>query len=141
MSYAEGTEVPIERSKAEVERLLKKAGATQYFSGEVEDRFVVGCKLNDRLVRFQIPVPVPSKPVQRLDWINRETRRRWRCLALAIKSKLVVVESGIKSFEEEFLSDIVMADSKTVYEHVRQAIDDSYKTGKVRGPLLLGPAE
>lgn len=118
--------------------MLKKAGAIQFFAGETEDRYVVGCKLQGRLVQFTVPVPVPAKAGQRREWLDKETRRRWRCLALAIKSKLVVVESGIATFEEEFLSHIVMADRRTVYEHVKDAIEDSYQTGKVKGPLLLG---
>jgi len=45
-------------------------------------------------------------------------RQRWRALALAIKAKLEAVESGITGFEEEFLSHIIMADGKTIGEHI-----------------------
>jgi hypothetical protein len=145
MSYAEGTDVPVNRSREEVERLLKKAGAVQFFAGEAEDRFVVGCKMEGRLVRFTIPIPTiddspktcPDK--YRQSWADKEILRRWRCLVLSVKAKLSAVETGFKSFEEEFLADVVMADNRTVYEHIRDGIADSYSSGKVKGPLLLGP--
>ena len=44
-------------------------------------------------------------------------------MVLAIKAKLEVVESGIASFEEEFLAHIVNAAGVTVYQAIKNASD------------------
>ena len=47
---------------------------------------------------------------------SQEVRRMWRALALVIKAKLEAVESGITTFDEEFLAHIVMPDGCTIGE-------------------------
>lgn len=66
-------------------------------------------------------------------------RQRWRALALVIKAKLEAVESGITTFEEEFLAHIVMPDGMTVGNHVRPTIQAWYSGGQMR-PLLPPPS-
>lgn len=74
MSFAKGTIVPVERTRAAIEKLV------------------------------QTP----------------EHRRRWRALLLGIKAKLEYVQSGIATFDEEFLAHIVI-DDRTVFDRIREA--------------------
>jgi hypothetical protein len=76
------------------------------------------------------------KPEQRMKKLQSEEMRRWRALALAVKAKLEVVESGIATFEEEFMAHIVMPDGRTVGEHVAPRIEEAYTSGQ---PLALLP--
>ena len=66
---------------------------------------------------------------------EQATRQRWRALALVIKAKMEAVESGISEFEDEFMSNIVMPDGKTVAEHARPLIESAYRSGKVTALL------
>ena len=77
---AEGTSVPAERSKAEIERLLHRYGADQFVSGWREGQAVIGFRMNNRNVRFLIPMPDPSKLSR--DAYATRVRERWRAMVL-----------------------------------------------------------
>jgi hypothetical protein len=146
MAFAEGTTVPVAKTRAEIEALVAKHGASKFASGWTDDnRAAISFALKGRLVRFVLALPTEAEANkqrrrryyylsadQRARWIDGETRRRWRCLLLALKAKLEVVESGIATFDEEFLAHIVTADNLTVYEAIK--LQDS-------GIKLLGSAE
>jgi hypothetical protein len=66
MSFAENTSVPVERSKAELERLLAKYGAA-----------VTQFELRARLIRVTLPLAVEPLPV-RSDWWNHFRFRQAR---------------------------------------------------------------
>lgn len=144
--YAEGTDVPPERSRAEIEGTVRRYGAGQFLSGYSEDRAVVGFTAHGRQVRFIIMVPpaeafavtpggVKRNASQQRAARDAEERRRWRCLALSIKAKLEAVASEIVTFEDEFLAHIVLPGGGTVGDHIRPAIDTAYTTGTMP-PLL-----
>lgn len=116
--FAEKTGVPARKSLDEIERLVRKHGASSFVSGwEEGGAATVAFGLKGRLVRFRLqPPPTRGSSQQKFD---QETRRRWRCLLLAIKAKLEVVESGIATFEEEFLAHVVMADDVTIWERIQ----------------------
>jgi hypothetical protein len=135
--YAEGTEVPAPKTRAEIETYLQKRGATRFAFGYLEDRAGISFVANGRMVRFTVPAPYPEEKgiraralrLSKSNWridpgalaraIDEEDRRRWRCLLLAIKSKFTTVESGIETFEEAFLANIVTTDNMTVYERIK----------------------
>lgn len=152
MSFAEGTSVPIERSKAEIESMLIRYGADQFVSGWGEAEARIQFRANGRYVRFVLPLPPKTEKrfthQARYDWRPRtqgeavkaweaELRRLWRALALVVKAKLEAVQSGIVGFEDEFMAHIVMPDGKTVAEHARPMIASAYETGKML-PMLPG---
>jgi hypothetical protein len=145
VSFAEGTTVPVAKTRGEIEALVSKHGATRFASGWTEDRkAAISFAVKGRLVRFTLSLPTEDEakkirsrnwslgPDQRAKWIAGEERRRWRCLLLALKAKLEVVESGIATFDEEFLAHVVTPDNLTVYEAIK--LQDT-------GMRLLGPAE
>lgn len=139
MSYAYKTKVPVDRSRAEIEKLLQRAGADQFvvgWSGEQEAR--VQCRIQAKFIRFVLTMPNrEERGFRSEDGYQKEVRRRWRALTLIVKAKLEAVASGITTFEDEFMAHVVMPDGKTFAEHARPAITEAYKTGKVV-PLLPG---
>jgi hypothetical protein len=48
------------------------------------------------------------------------------------------VETGVKTFEQAFMADIVLPDNQTVYQHAHEALAQAYATGKMEGRLLRG---
>lgn len=125
MPYASDTEVPVERSKAQIEAMLRKHGATEYATGwsDLEDR--IQFRIHNSSIRFVLPKVKRDEYVhsttgrersrESVDrFIAQADRQRWRALYLVILAKLEAVEAGIAVFEEEFLAFIVMKDGRTV---------------------------
>lgn len=150
MSYAENTSVPVERSKAEIEGMLTRYGADQFVSGWSEREARIQFRAASRYVRFTITTPDPKEERftqdPRSSWrlrseesarkaYEQEVRRLWRALCLVVKAKLEAVSSGIATFEDEFMANIVMPDGKTVSEHARPMIAQAYEGGKVTALL------
>lgn len=139
MAYAEETKVPLEQSIAEIIGMLRKAGAQRIAQYEEPDRFTVTFQLDDRLVRFRVPLITEyrgpaahgnGRPVDRHKWIGQRNRQKGRALMLVIKAKLESVESEVETFEEAFLANVVLSDGATIYERVREPIAVEYRTGK-----------
>jgi len=146
--YAENTQVPIERSKAEVEKILVRYGATEFVYGTSTNKAMIMFKANNRLVRLVVPMPdqyaeeflkTETGRKRTQDAAEREykqeIRRRWRALCLSIKGKLEAVESGIMTFEEEFLANIVLPNDTTVAEFIIPQIQEVYDGGNM--PKML----
>lgn len=152
MSYAEGTSVTVEKSKAELDHLLAKAGAGQRLMGSDDDEgfaFVV-FTLEKRQVRLRIPLPFPTEkrfthePKGKLRPIEKQRaayeqgcRERWRQLVLLVKAKLEAIAIGISTVEREFLADLYLADGRTVHQAIAADIEQMFVDGKMP-KLLLG---
>lgn len=151
MNYASQTTVPAERSKSEIETMVRKYGADQFISGWSGTAAIIGFKMKDKMVKFHLPLPRPDDPkylktatgrvrgkstrAAAVREYEQEIRQRWRALLLVIKAKLEAVASGITSFEQEFLAHIVMSDGRTVSEWALPQVELMYQTGKM--PALL----
>jgi hypothetical protein len=144
MAYAANTTVPIDRSKAEIERVLTKYGATSFGYMTQGTRAIVMFEAHHRQIRFTLPMPDPKDDSYRRTPSGRmrqgesassayeqEMRRRWRALTLAIKAKLEAVDTGITEFEQEFLAHIVLPGNKTVGEMIMPSIEEAYHSGKI----------
>lgn len=154
MSYATGTEVPIERSKQQIESLLAQRGAEQFYSAwEKEGRAMVAFRHSGRMVRLELRMPDEDDPRYICDRNGRrkppakaraaleaEHRRRWRSLLLIIKAKFEAIETGITTFEDEFMASVMTADGKTVGEYMRPQLAEMYESGKMPSLLLPGVA-
>jgi hypothetical protein len=134
--YAEGTEVPAERSRAEIERILTRFGADQFGYGSKQDAAVIVFRANNRHVRFLLPMPEALPAGDKRD---REIRRRWRALTMCIKAKLESVATGIESFEESFMAHVVLPNGMTLAEHARPLIEQAYTDGKMPPLLTFNP--
>lgn len=154
MAYAENTEVSIEKSVAEIVGLIKRAGANRI--AQVEEPGVIAFQffLKDRMLRFKVQLPSPSDVAewnernhqyrsaeQRVKIAQQRQRQRARALLLVIKAKLESVESGVETFEEAFLSNIVTPDGDTVGDWLIPQIAQAYLTGRVPTRLLPAPED
>jgi len=148
MVYAEKTSVPVDRSKAEIEKTLTRYGADQFIYATKKDCAMIAFRMNEKFVRFVVPFPnpndekfikTPTGRIRRGNTVNeayeQEIRRRWRALALVIKAKLEAVDSGITLFEEEFMAHILLPNDQTVGEFMIPHIEEAYQKGKM--PNLL----
>lgn len=145
-TYAAKTTVSPERSRAELETVLKRYGATAFAYGYEEHRAVVTFKAAERFVRFEIAVPQledfrvgpgyrSRSSTQQHNARDQAERQIWRALVLVVKAKLEAVESGIVSFEEEFMAHLVLPDGSTVGQWMEPQIAEVYETGEM--PALL----
>lgn len=144
MTYAKDTDVPFERSISDIVGIVERAGADEIGQLTARDRFTLQFVLDDRLVRFRVTFPTAdeitklSGPRQDPVKVAAQWRRqRGRALLLVIKAKLESVASGVETFEQAFLSNVVMADDRTVYERIAAPIADEYATRRPTQQLLL----
>lgn len=138
--YAEGTKVPVEKSHIAVQKILKQYGASNSAYGEQGDTAAIVFTMKGRQYRIQIAYP-PLSDFEYAGKVKRtlaqmraareqETRRLWRALYMVVKAKLEAAQSGIVTFEQEFLAHTVLRNNQTVDEWIEPQLE----TGKV--PLL-----
>lgn len=155
--YAEGTNVPVAKSRAEIESIVTRYGAQRFASMLEHGRALIMFEANQRRICFELPLPHQSafkvrkvntshghfREVERSGieiekaW-EQACRQRWRALALVIKAKLEAVEAGISEFEDEFLSHIVMPNGKTVGRWLKPQLAEVYETQKMPPMLTAG---
>jgi hypothetical protein len=147
--YAAGTDVPTDRSIAEVRRILRNYGATGFVFAEDETRAVIGFVMRDRQVRFALPMPDPKDrefthtplkqekrtPAGAAAEYEKAVRQAYRVFVVVIKAKLAAVQSKLISFDDEFLAFLVLPGGQTVGDVTRPGIAEAYTTGQV--PALL----
>lgn len=148
--FAEGTTVAAETSRAELERLLRRHGADQVVIGwdGPARTDTIAFRLTERQVKYTVQRPAATDDAIRYyasgkyrpdrllaQAIDAEYRRRWRALLLIVKAKLELVASGDSSFDDEFLSRVMLADGSTVGEWAGPQLDAVYRTGGA--PSLL----
>lgn len=146
--YASTTEVPADRSRAEIEKTLIRYGATSFAYGWEGNLVTIGFRMRERMVKFVLPMPDPdgdefhvtSTGRERTakaakDSYDQEVRRRWRALLLVIRAKLEAVESQISDFESEFLAAILLPDGRTYGQFAQPQIAHVYRTAEM--PSLL----
>ncbi len=128
--YAKNTTVSSERTRNEIESTLRRYGATKFAYMSEETRALVAFEYKSRHVKMVLPLPSQMNekyfktPTGRTckdtnavyeKW-EQDCRSAWRALALIVKAKLEAVESGVSTFDGEFLAYIVMPNGKTFGE-------------------------
>jgi hypothetical protein len=157
MPYATTTQVPVERSRAEIEKLLSAHQCKSFASGidHEKHRATVQFAAHNRIIKFEIDLPNAADPkytrmknsyVQRTragveKLVEQETRTRWRALLLVIKAKLEAIESGIATFDDEFLAHMLLPNQETVGEYVAPMIAQIYETGRMPVERRLASGE
>lgn len=150
--YAENTNVPTEKSRAEIERTLQRYGATSFAYGWQGTEAMIQFEAKGRRIRFHLPLPdpklrefthtpargTPRTPTQAHEAWDQACRQRWRALALAIKAKLEAVECEITDFESEFLAHIVLPSGQQVGPWMLPQVARAYETGNMP-PMLPAP--
>lgn len=151
MRYAAQTKTSVYDSRQEIESTLSRYGAAKFAYFSEDTRACVAFELSGKRIRFLVPLPDKQSeefqtkkhyndfrdltPEESAKAWEQACRQRWRALALIIKAKLEYVESGIVTIEEEFMSNIVLPNGKTVAETLVPQLDQLYRTGRI--PLLL----
>lgn len=155
MTYAADTKVPVDRTRAELEKVLARYGATAFLYASDQHSAVVGFQMpggtitgEGRQVRFVLPLPVkgardfthtPTGQARTAlaaegEWA-KAVRARWRALLLIVKAKLEAVEAGVSVFDDEFLAQIVLPDGTTTGDWMRPQITAAYQSGDM--PSIL----
>lgn len=141
-TFAKDTTVSVEKSRAEIEKLITRYGATSTAFMNGPGRAMILFEAKGRRIMFELPLPDRDEKRFKFDgrhslrsgdkitaaW-EQACRQSWRALALVIKAKLEAVETGITSFEDEFLAHIVMPDGQTVATHIKPRIAEAYEHG------------
>lgn len=166
MTYAAKTTVTAERSRAELETLLQKHGATQ--RGIMVDdadpessKAVILFQLDKKTFRLEVTLPTASeiwrdfkRPLprgfrrwthtQRDTWVTKEvqqrSRERWRAILLVVKAKLEFIALGASTAEREFFGDLVLPDGRRLYAVVHPQLDAPAAPGAATPPILLPPS-
>lgn len=109
------TTVNIEKSKEDINRLLKKFGCRGIQWTWLDDkeilRFIHEFEFKgvQKSITFEIGIPEISKKAGRGydKKTMRNDRQAYRIVVHIIKAKLTAVETGVETFENEFLSKIL----------------------------------
>lgn len=146
--YAAKTTVSSVRSREEIERTLARYGATGFAYGWDRQDAMVAFVMNGLRIQLRLPLPARDDPeftrhtrgLRTAEEAERRweqaTRQRWRALALVVKAKLEAVESGIATFEDEFLAYIAIPGG-TVGDLMKPQITEAYETGQVPKGMLF----
>ena len=137
--YASRTDVSAERSRNEIEKLLMRFGASQFGYMTDNEMGVAHIVFVFRGLRIKISVTMPNPNDERFvqtptgleratasaekEW-QMEVKRRWRSLTLLVKAKLIAVDDGVATFEEEFLPYILWGDNRTTAQKLLPKITE-----------------
>ncbi len=111
--YAANTQVPVGRSKQQIEKLLTDWGINEFFFGTSPRGDGIGFKYKDNVYKFNVPTPKKSNYYSNATY-QRELRRRWRVLYMSLKMELEKINSGLTTFEDQFLAMRCLPDGSTV---------------------------
>lgn len=152
-TYARDTSVSAEKSRAEIEKILGRYGATDfaYMTRESGRYATIGFRLKARTIRFDLAMPDPAAkeftrtpgrgwartaPQAAAAW-EQATRQRWRALKLVVQAKLEAVEAGISTIEQEFLAWTMTPTGRTVWEEIGDNLSKALEGGR---PVKLLPS-
>jgi hypothetical protein len=153
--YATATEVPVEKTRAEIERTLARYGADAFGYMTEAGSARLAFRMGGRHIRFHLPLPRASDyefavqgfrgqqrrpPEQIAKAWEQACRSRWRALLLILRAKLEAVAAGITTIEDEFLAHTVLPDGSTVGEWVKPQLAVAYSDGAMpTGLMIEGP--
>lgn len=145
--YAADTSVSTTRSIGEIQETLDRYGASQFAFIKNTDGAMIAFEYRGRRVRFSVPLPriedfkttEGGRSRRSPDAIRaayeQSQRQRFRALLLVIKSKLESIESGIETFDQAFMAQMLMPGNQTVSDWLVPRLSEIYETGQLP-PLL-----
>jgi hypothetical protein len=154
--YAADTSVSVERSRAEIEAVLRRYKADAFGYATNANGATVMFTLGGRHIKFVLPLPDPTareythtpsegraRTAENAEraW-EQACRQRWRALALVIKAKLEAVSAGITTIEDEFLAHTLLPDGSTMGQWAKPQIEEAYRIGAMPEHLMIeGPRQ
>ncbi len=154
-TYAHQTDVTPEKSRADIEAVLKRYGATAFVAGwdEKQGRASVMFTMADRNIRLDIRHPNPKDASvtttpggklrnydQRKAVVDQQLRQRWRATVLYVTALCEAIETRVLTVDQAFLPFIVWPDGRTIAEWAEPNIE-RFVTGGFVPPLLTGGTE
>lgn len=145
-TYAKTTVVPVEKSQAAIEEVIKRYGATDFRRGWGQSHSTVEFIIDG--VHYRIEVPKPNatayttnrdgsrkSAIQSNAAIEQAERQRWRAMLLLVTAQLEAVELGLMSAEQAFLPHVVTPDGGTIGTTALLQIREAVRLGLM--PRLL----
>lgn len=160
MAY-ETTSVSVDKSQAEIRKLLLDYGAERFLFGEdVRDGVRwVGIEFghDGNVVRMSVPLKMPDENPLRekarrattrtfdqilSEAVEQEARRVWRVIFWSLKARMVAVEEQLETFEQAFLAHLVdPASNMTVWQALAPTVTSGeFKSGGM-GLLAIGAGD
>jgi len=147
--YAVNTDVPVNRTQADIERTLRKYGADDVITGSSQRQRQALVQFTYRSLPLAIRVPLPdpaapefTKTPTGLDrsesavqqaW-EASCRQQWRVLLLILKAALEAVENDVLPPEKAFLPWIMLPTGQTIGDAAMPHVARMLSSGEV--PLL-----
>ena len=126
-SYASETKIAVERTRGEIEVLLRANKGERILTMDEPLELVVGFVMGGRW--YKIVVTMDGALT------DQGRRAKWRALLLVIKAKLEAVAQKISTVEREFLATAVLPDGRTVGDWIEPQMALAYDKGEM--PRLL----
>lgn len=131
--YAEGTAVPVDKSRGEISGILTAHNIFRQGWWSEPEGDGVQFEYHGRVYRLTIPKPTAAELRERdggqyryphnVDWDQKaaqEWKRRWRATVMLLKMKLEYADDGdITSLERELLPYMLLSDGTTVEAAIR----------------------
>jgi hypothetical protein len=145
--YAEGTDVPADRSRAEIQRILAAHGCEKMAFGTGPEGDMLQFELHERRYRFAILRPTQKqwglargyRASYWESWRDAEWRRRWRAQVLLLRAKLEFGEGDAEAAARELLPYLLLADNRNLAEWAEGGgYEELARGGMPEFPLLLG---
>lgn len=143
--YAEGTDVPVDRTLADIKAELAARGVTKFGYGQDGNRVVLGFTLEGRNYVMRIiepdPQDFPRYRAKNNRWVDgevrleQERRRKWRVLYLHVKAALVLVDEKMQTAAHVFQAYALLPDGRTAGDWLEPQLKHAYETGQMP-PLL-----
>lgn len=136
MAYAEKTKVPVDKSMAEVRKILIKNGSEGVAIAETSENALVQFIFKSKSYKFIIKYPKSSDDdiflngkgykrtlVQIENAIEHEKKRLWRAMVLYIKAAIEAHNNGIIDFKRSMMSHMMLPSGQTIYEKLENNIE------------------
>lgn len=157
MTHAAKTDIPLMRSLADLEKLVRSKGYGSFVQGVSDEQIVAAFASEEgRQVRFIVPVRKADealleymrgvasaakgrRPATVAEAWEQHRRQLDRALLLTVKAKIECIEAGIETFEDAFMSQLALPDGSTVGRAVKRELQQIYIDGKAPPRLLPAP--
>ena len=147
--YARNTTVATDRSIGELKKIVQNYGGGDFAYVERVDMAIVAFKMNKRTLQYKIDLPprddrkythTESRGSERHSsdarklW-EKDCRQKWRVLVLLVKATFEAIENDLMSFDQAFMSSIVLKNGQTLGDRFLPELDKIISTGTL--PLMI----